>query len=69
MFAGTREAFVAQVALLLDMIDLDGKALYRKFLQEPGTCRAVGLETPLEEDFAQAVLVDAKRMMEEASDA
>lgn len=64
-FASTREAFVAQLALLLVLDGRDGKSLYMKFLREPGTCAAIGLTLDLDETFAQQVLSETERLFRE----
>lgn len=57
MFAYTREAFVAQLVLLLDLLDLDGRLLYKEFFSEKDTCRVVNLSVTLDEIFVRDVFV------------
>ena len=60
MWAGTREALVAQLSMLLDMLGLDGKRLHAVHPRMGNI--PIGLGDRLDEAFAETVVVAALKI-------
>jgi len=66
MYAATREAFVAQILLLLELLDEHEavRELHQKEFKVSGTCAAdrAKLIAPVEDDWARAFVRDALQL-------
>jgi hypothetical protein len=64
LWAATREAFAAQVALLLELLDVDPRVLVQKAFKVPHTCAADRdkLTAPVDDDWARAFVDEAAKL-------
>jgi hypothetical protein len=67
MWAASREAFVAQITVLLDVSGHpdDGQWLHRQIFSVPGSCAAVGLFEHVEDEWARNVVEMARQIFRE----
>lgn len=65
MWAATKEAFVAQVALLLDLVGKTSEAqkLYVREFAVPGTALMQGMADPCTHDWAVKIATEARQLL------
>lgn len=65
MYAKTREAYLAQVTVLLEVLGHQQPDLYTKFLRRRGTAAALGLEKEITERWLAPVIKHVQSLLDQ----